>query len=172
MANDPTEATTPEHARRPSVEPLHRCARGLALLLTVVCIASFVGGRSIIEQAPGLMQVVGIALIGMAGSGLGALTSLLSRYAAGFQLDDGTRIPADAEGELYGRRIAFCMLMRPVLGLLIAPLLVAGIAMFLKEHQEFKSNHDAVTVVAFIGGLYAKSAIEAAKNAFKVVFRA
>lgn len=156
----------------PDLAPLHRSARVLAVVLTMVCIAAFLAGRAIVEDQRGLMHVIGVGLIGMSGSGLGALTSLLARYAAGFELDDGTRIPADAEGELYGPRIAFCMLMRPVLGVLVAPLLVAGIALFFKQHEEFQGNAEAVSVVAFIGGLYAKSAVEAAKNAFKVVFRA
>ncbi len=169
-----TDVAEPVPAPAPAIDlaPLHSSARALALVLTVVCALSFLAGYVIVAGQQGAMQVVGVGLVGMSGSGLGALTSLLSRYAAGFQLDDGTRIPADAEGELYGKRIAFCMLMRPVLGLLVAPLLVAGIALFFKEHEEFKGKVDAVMVVAFIGGLYAKSAVEAAKNAFKIVFRA
>jgi hypothetical protein len=156
----------------PAEQGMHQTARLLALVLTVVCVGSFMLGRSLIAESLSVYHVVGIALIGMSGSGVGALTSLLARYAAGFELDDGTRVPATAEGELYNRRIGFCMLMRPVLGLLVAPLLVAGIALFFKSHEEFKGSADAVTVVAFLGGLYAKSLLEAAKNAFKVVFRA
>jgi hypothetical protein len=151
---------------------MHRPARLLAFVLTVICVLSFLVGRPLVQETLSLYQMMGVALIGMSGSGVGALTSLLARYAAGFELDDGTRVPAQAEGELYNRRIGFCMLMRPVLGLLVAPLLVAGIALFFKSHEDFKGSADAVTVVAFIGGLYAKSVLEAAKNAFKVVFRA
>jgi type IV secretory pathway VirB2 component (pilin) len=156
----------------PSEQSLHRTARLLAVVLTVVCTLSFIAGRSYIADTVSIFHVMGVALIGMSGSGVGALTSLLARYAAGFELDDGTRVPATAEGELYNRRIGFCMLMRPVLGLLVAPLLVAGVALFFKAHEDFKGSADAVTIVAFIGGLYAKSVLEAAKNAFKVVFRA
>jgi hypothetical protein len=151
---------------------MHRPARLLALALTVICVLGFMLGRPLVQETLSVTQMLGVALIGMSGSGVGALTSLLARYAAGFELDDGTRVPATAEGELYHRRIGFCMLMRPVLGLLVAPLLVAGIALFFKAHEDFKGSADAVTVVAFIGGLYAKSVLEAAKNAFKVVFRA
>ena len=115
---------------------------------------------------------MGVALLGMAGSGVGALTSLLGRYAAGFKLESGDLVPPDAEGETYDRRISFCFLVRPALGLLVAPLIVAAVALFFKSHEDFKGSADAVMVVAFIGGLYAKSALEAAKNAFKVVFRA
>ncbi len=156
----------------PALRRLHLTARQLAIVLTVICILSFMAGRAIVEHPQDVHMLLGIALIGMAGSGVGALTSLLARYANGFELDDGTRIPAQAEGEVYHRRIGFCMLMRPVLGALVAPLLVTGIALFFKQHEEFKGSADAMTVVAFIGGLYAKSAIDAAKTAFKVVFRA
>ncbi|MCC6193395.1 MAG: hypothetical protein IT518_02915 [Burkholderiales bacterium] len=155
-----------------TLDALHRSARQLAFVLAVVCILSFSAGRAIVAQGLDLHYMLGVALIGMSGSGVGALTSLLARYAAGFELEDGSRVPAQAEGEVYNRRIAFCMLMRPVLGVLIAPLLVAAIAYFVKEHEQFKGSADAVTLVAFIGGLYAKSILETAKNAFKVVFRA
>lgn len=169
-------ATTGGSTARPPADPhadkLHQTARLLAAVLTFICVTSFLAGRSLIGTTVDMQHIVGIALIGMSGSGVGALTSLLARYAAGFELEDGTRIPANAEGEVYNRRIGFCMLMRPVLGLLVAPLLVLGIALFFKTHEDFKGNADAVTLVAFIGGLYAKSVLEAAKNAFKVVFRA
>lgn len=161
---------------KPSPDPveqsMHKTARLLALALTIICVGSFLLGRPLVADTLTVYQMMGVALVGMSGSGVGALTSLLARYAAGLELDDGTRVPTTAEGELYNRRIGFCMLMRPVLGLLVAPLLVAGIALFFKAHEDFKGSADAVTVVAFLGGLYAKSLLEAAKNAFKVVFRA
>jgi hypothetical protein len=166
---DAIVASTPS---APTEQAMHTTARLLALALTVICVGSFLLGRPLVAETLSVNQVMGIALVGMSGSGVGALTSLLARYAAGLELDDGSRIPATAEGELYNRRIGFCMLMRPVLGLLVAPLLVAGIALFFKAHEDFKGSADAVTVVAFLGGLYAKSLLEAAKNAFKVVFRA
>ena len=158
--------------QRSEIRALHRSARGLAVLLAVVCVATFVTGRMVIEGTTGIDHFLGVALTGMAGSGLGALSSLLVRYVAGLTLEDGLRCPPAAEGELYDRRIAFAMLMRPVLGVLIAPLVVAGVALFFKQHEDFKGSIDAVTVVAFVGGLYAKSVIEAAKNLFKAVFRA
>ena len=154
------------------LRPMHNSAQVLSVLLTAICLVCFIAGRAILEHTFDAHFLLGVALVGMSGSGLGALTSLLARYAAGFELEDGTRIPAGAEGEVYHRRIAFCMLMRPVLGALVAPLLVVGVVLFFKQHEEFKGSADAVTVVAFIGGLYAKSAIDAAKTAFKVVFRA
>jgi hypothetical protein len=169
-ADAPAASPPPSHDA--AVQSLHTGARGLALSLAVMSIMSFVIGRGIVEYSKDLHLLLGVALVGMAGSGVGALTSLLSRYAAGFELEDGTRVPAAAEGEVYHRRIAFCMLMRPVLGTLVAPLVVVGIALFFKQHEEFKGSPDAITVVSFIGGLYAKSAIDAAKTAFKVVFRA
>lgn len=168
----PIESTPASPSPDALADRMHTPARLLALVLTLVCVLCFLVGLPLVEETLSVYQMVGVALVGMSGSGVGALTSLLARYAAGFELDDGTRVPATAEGEVYNRRIAFCMLMRPVLGLLVAPLLVAGIALFFKSHEDFKGSADAVTVVAFIGGLYAKSVLEAAKNAFRVVFRA
>ena len=43
---------------------------------------------------------------------------------------------------------------------------------YMPENDSHIPGMNAVTFVAFIGGLYAKSVLEAAKNAFKVVFRA
>lgn len=169
----PVEATPPAAPNHDAaVERLHRTARTLAVALALVCLLTFTLGRGIVERTADLHVLLGVALIGMAGSGLGALTSLLSRYANGFELEDGTRYPAATEGEVYYRRIAFCMLMRPVLGALVAPLIVVGVVLFTKQHEDYKGSADAITVIAFIGGLYAKSAIDAAKTAFKVVFRA
>jgi hypothetical protein len=172
--DEPAPADAPAVDASPDVlvEDLHRTARLLAAFLTVVCVAGFLGGRSFVAETVSTYHMLGVALIGMSGSGVGALTSLLARYATGFALEDGTRVPAQADGEVYDRRIGFCLLMRPVLGLLVAPLLVAGVALFFKSHEDFKGSADAVTIVAFIGGLYAKSVLEVAKNAFKVVFRA
>lgn len=174
VADAATAAPEPVYTNRQlgEMRSLHQSARGLAVLLSVVCVATFLGGRVAIDGNVGIAQLLGVALIGMAGSGLGALSSLLARYASGLKLEDGTTSPPAAEGELYDRRIAFAMLMRPVLGVLIAPLLVAGVALFFKQHEDFKGSVDAITVVAFVGGLYAKSVIETAKNLFKAVFRA
>lgn len=173
-AQSPPAAPEPAYTEKQSreIRALHQSARGLAILLSVLCVVAFVVGRRVIDGTTGIDHFLGVAVMGMAGSGLGALSSLLSRYVAGLKLEDGTTCPPGAEGELYDRRIAFAMLMRPVLGVLIAPLLVAGVALFFKQHEDFKNSVDAVTVVAFVGGLYAKSVIETAKNLFKAVFRA
>lgn len=151
---------------------LHTVARLIAVALTVAIVAAFVAGYGILLRPEGLTKLVGVGLIGFAGSGVGALVSLLNRYAAGFELDDGGRSPPNAEGEVFQRRIAFCFVMRPVLGLLIAPLIVAGVSLFTSRHETFTNSVDAMVLASFIGGLYAKSILEAAKNAFKVVFRA
>jgi len=126
-----------------------------------------------ILQAPGqLTRMTGVALVGFAGSGVGAFTSLLARYANGLELADGAHVPSAAEGELYHRRLAFCFLMRPVLGALVAPLIVGGVTLFVTRHEDFTNSFNAMMIASFVGGLYAKSALETAKNAFKVVFRA
>jgi uncharacterized membrane protein AbrB (regulator of aidB expression) len=171
-ADSVPESPAPADSQRAEVESLHRSARLVALVLAVVVVATFVAGQQMLNDGPAFRQLNAVALIGFAGSGTGALTSLLMRYAAGFELESGERSPPSAEGEVYGRRIAFCFLMRPALGILVAPLLVAGFSYFTKDHEQLKDSADAIMVGAFIGGLYAKSALEAAKSAFKIVFRA
>ena len=171
-SDDVASAPADDTSAKAEIEHLHRTARAIAIVVAIVSIGSFLAGRGLVEGTVGMQHLLGVALLGMSGSGVGALTSLLGRYAAGFKLESGALVPPDAEGETYDRRISFCFLVRPVLGLLVAPLIVAAVALFFKTHEDFKGSSDAVTVVAFIGGLYAKSALEAAKNAFKVVFRA
>lgn len=156
----------------PEVRALHVSARLVAVVLTVAVVATFIAGLGILQVPSQLTKMGGVALIGFAGAGVGALTSLLARYAAGFELASGERSPPGAEGEVYHRRIAFCFLMRPFLGALVAPLIVGGVSLFVSRHESFTNSVDAMMLASFIGGLYAKSILETAKNAFKVVFRA
>ncbi|MFO1311092.1 MAG: hypothetical protein U1F41_03405 [Burkholderiales bacterium] len=154
------------------IRALHASARAVAIVLTLAVVATFMAGIGIL-QAPGqLTRMGGVALIGFAGAGVGALVSLLARYATGLELANGERSPPGVEGELYHRRIAFCFVMRPFLGALVAPLVVGGVSLFVSRHESFTNSVDAMMLASFIGGLYAKSILEAAKNAFKVVFRA
>lgn len=177
---DDTLAAAPEGAAAaaagpgpvPEVRALHASARTLAVALAAATVAAFVAGLGILQQPEHLLKMTGVALIGFAGSGVGALTSLLARYATGLELANGERSPPAAEGEVYHRRIAFCFAMRPVLGALVAPLIVGGVTLFLSRHEAFVNSVDAMMLVAFAGGLYAKSILETAKNVFKVVFRA
>jgi hypothetical protein len=164
------EAATTHHSDE--VRSLHASARLIAIVLTAAIVVAFVAGYGIIREPNQLMKMTGVALIGFAGAGIGALTSLLARYATGFELADGGRWPPNAEGEVYQQRIAFCFLMRPFLGALVAPLIVGGVSLFLTRHESFTNSVDAMMLASFVGGLYAKSILEAAKNAFKVVFRA
>ena len=159
-------------ARRDAeVRALHASARLVSIGLTVV-VLSFMGGVALLEDASDFVKMGGVAFLGLSGSGVGALTSLLARYAAGFELENGERVPPAAAGEVYHTRIAFCFVMRPVLGVLVAPLIVGGVSLFLSRHEDFTNSLDAMMIVSFVGGLYAKSVLEAAKSAFKVVFRA
>ena len=165
-------AAPADPARGAEAAALHASARRTALALTVAVVAAFVAGIGILQAPEQLTKMTGVALVGFAGSGVGAFTSLLARYASGLELADGTRVPAAAEGELYHRRLAFCFLMRPVLGALVAPLIVGGVTLFVTRHEDFTNSFNAMMIASFVGGLYAKSALETAKNAFKVVFRA
>ena len=159
-------------ARGPEATALHASARRVALALGVASVAAFTAGIGILQAPDHLLKMTGVALVGFAGSGVGAFTSLLARYANGLELADGTHVPAAAEGELYHRRMAFCFVMRPVLGALVAPLIVGGVTLFVTRHEDFTNSFNAMMIASFVGGLYAKSALETAKNAFKVVFRA
>lgn len=60
-------------------QSLHNTALTLVATLTVLCVGSFVWGRSLIGSTADMQNLLGVALIGMAGSGVGALTSLLAR---------------------------------------------------------------------------------------------
>jgi ATP-dependent protease HslVU (ClpYQ) peptidase subunit len=151
---------------------LHTSARRGALALAVLSAVAFTTGIGILQTPDQLTKMTGVALVGFAGSGVGAFTSLLARYANGLELADGSHVPSAAEGELYHRRLAFCFLMRPVLGALVAPLIVGGVTLFVTRHEDFTNSLNAMMIASFVGGLYAKSALETAKNAFKVVFRA
>jgi hypothetical protein len=179
MADATLESDAPATSAAPSpeandaeVRALHASARRVAIALTIAIVASFMGGVALLEETDGAMRMGAVALLGFSGSGVGALTSLLARYAAGLELADGEHVPPAAEGELYHRRIAFCFLMRPVLGALVAPLIVGGVTLFMSRHEDFEKSFNATMLVSFVGGLYAKSVLETAKNAFKVVFRA
>jgi len=173
---DPTAAPAPDAGTAAhhgeEVRALHASARFLALALAAAIVAAFVAGFGILQQPDHLLKMTGVALIGFAGSGVGALTSLLARYAAGLELANGERSPPAAEGEVFHQRIAFCFVVRPVLGALVAPLIVGGVTLFTSRHEGFVNSVDAMMLVAFAGGLYAKSILETAKNVFKVVFRA
>ena len=111
-------ASAPTHdtSRNAEIEHLHWTARTIAIVVALVSIGSFLAGRDLVEGTVGMQHLMGVALLGMSGSGVGALTSLLGRYAAGFKLESGVLVPPDAEGETYDRRIAFCFLARPALG--------------------------------------------------------
>lgn len=169
MADDAVGAATHDS---PEVRALHVSARLVAVVLTVAVVAAFVAGLGILQVPSQLTKMGGVALVGFAGAGVGALTSLLARYATGFELASGERSPPNAEGEVYQKRIAFCFVMRPFLGALVAPLIVGGVSLFVTRHESFTNSVDAMMLASFIGGLYAKSILETAKNAFKVVFRA
>lgn len=158
--------------REAEAEVLRSQARRIAIGLTIAILIAFAVGLVIVLSEDPLVRIAGIGLIGFAGSGVGALSSLLVRYSTGVALGDGTRVPSGVEGEIYEHKMAFPLAMRPVLGLLIAPLIVGALLLFQSKHEDFKGSRESLMIASFVGGLYAKSLIEAAKNAFKVVFRA
>jgi hypothetical protein len=112
------------------------------------------------------------ALIGFAGSSVAALTSCINRYAAGFELDDGTKEPEGAKGETFNRRMARAFYTRPFLGFVAAPVLIWGLQLYVKNPEEFVKPPERLAFTAFLGGLLAKSVFDLIKNLFKNVFKA
>jgi hypothetical protein len=133
----------------------------------VVSIVAFFSGWTLLGNRDKLYSVLALGLIGLSGSGIAALTSCLDRYASGFELEDASKFPKEANGETFNRRMARWFIFRPFLGLLIAPVFVWGI-----ESANFTKTLQGVAFSAFLGGLLAKSIIDLIKGLFKNVFKA
>jgi len=111
------------------------------------------------------------ALIGFAGSAVAALTSCINRYAAGLELDDGTKEPKEAKGETFNRRMGRAFYTRPFLGFVAGPVLIWGLELFAKNPEAFVSSRERLAFTAFMGGLLAKSVFDVIKNIFKNIFK-
>jgi hypothetical protein len=122
---------------------------------------------------PGVPRpVLAAALFGLSGSAVAALTSCLDRYAVGFEREDGSSFPAEAKGNpKFSRRMARWFLVRPILGLIVAPVFLQGIALMITEPAPAWRSPAQLSFIAFMAGLLAKSVLDLIKGLFKNVFR-
>lgn len=154
------------------VSKLRKLSLYVAVYLGLISVGTFFIGYYLLGIQERFNLAIAIALIGMAGSGVAALTSCLDRYANGFELENGDKIPKEAKGETFNLRMARWFIFRPFLGLLVAPVFIWGIELFVKDFAAYTSSAERLGFTSFLGGLLAKSVIELIKNLFKNVFRA
>jgi hypothetical protein len=154
------------------LQRLDRESRNVTLYLIVAATLGFFLGYRLLAATDRMLGVLAIGLIGFSGSSIAALTSCLDRYARGFEREDGTKEPKEAKGETFNHRMARWFLVRPFLGLVVAPLFLFGTEFFVKEPGVFRDSAQHVAFAAFLGGLLAKSVLDLIKNLFKNVFHA
>ncbi|MDQ3846234.1 MAG: hypothetical protein M3342_19825 [Bacteroidota bacterium] len=164
---------------------LHILAIINGIFLTVISIIAFLFGLYFLKESEnttsGSLQEIesilsepltwAIALIGLSGSGVAALTSCLDRYAKGFELESGRKIPRKAEGEVFNKRMSLWFFCRPFLGFIVAPVFTWCIGSLFKGPTGYTGSVVQLGVIAFLGGLLAKSVIELFKNLFKNIFK-
>lgn len=142
----------------------------LIYLVTFSVIAFFAGYK--LFGKGGDWILVATALIGICGSGVAAFTSCLDRYATGFELEDGTKLPKEATGkETFNKRMARWFIFRPFLGLIVAPVFIWGMEYFVSDPAKYTSSINRLGFSAFVGGLLAKSVIDLIKGLFKNIFK-
>jgi hypothetical protein len=149
---------------------LDRLAQITIAYLVVMSLASFVAGVYVLKS-PSVPTVLAPVLFGLCGSAIAALTSCLDRYATGFERENGDPYPEKATGGKFNRRFSRWLVIRPFLGVVVAPVFVWGLSHFTKSPQEFQSSPETLGFTAFMGGLLAKSVLDLVKNLFKNVFK-
>jgi len=154
------------------IHDLDRQSRDVTLYLIAAATLGLFLGYRLLAVTDRMVGVLAIALIGLSGSSVAALTSCLDRYANGFEREDGTKEPKEAKGETFNRRMARWFFVRPFLGFVVAPTFLWGIDFFGKDTNWFLDCPRHIAFSAFLGGLLAKSVIDLIKNLFKNVFRA
>jgi len=154
------------------IRDLDRQSRHVTLYLIAAATLGLFLGYRLLAVTDRMVGVLAIALIGLSGSSVAALTSCLDRYANGFEREDGTKEPKEAKGETFNRRMARWFFVRPFLGFVVAPTFLWGIDFFGKDTDGFLDGPRHIAFSAFLGGLLAKSVIDLIKNLFKNVFRA
>jgi hypothetical protein len=159
------------HPTCKEITQLHSLTTRVIVYLVTVSLISFIVGYFIIGLGGRMAQFFALALIGFSGSSVAALVSCLDRYATGFELENGMKVPKDATGETFNRRMSRWFFARPFLGVVVAPVLVWGIIFFVKEPEKFKSSSETLAFTAFLAGLLAKSVLGLIKDLFKSVFK-
>ena len=155
------------------LKSLDRLANLTIGYLVILSLGSFFCGVCIIADSQ-LVQSIRMALFGLSGSAIAALTSCLDRYSTGFERENGNPYPENAkhgEGK-FNRRFSRWLFVRPFLGAVVAPVFVWGLSHFAKEPKEFLGSTELIGFTAFMGGLLAKSVVDLIRHLFKNVFRA
>jgi hypothetical protein len=142
---------------------------------------SFVSGAYLLTTSES-NRIWAIVLIGASGSAVAALTSCLNRYANGFEDEQGHPHPkegSEVAKERFNRRMAAWLFVRPILGAVVAPIFIWGLAILVDARPKPPSpvkllGGDPTTVgfTAFMAGLLAKSVLEEIKNLFDRLFGA
>jgi hypothetical protein len=141
--------------------------------LVLISVGPFFVGYYLLDTQERLTLAIAISLIGIAGSGVAALTSCLDRYANGFELENGEKIPKEAKDkQTFNLRMSRWFIFRPFLGLLVAPVFLWGLTLLVKEPTAFTSSIERLGFTSFLAGLLAKSVIDLIKNLFKNIFKA
>lgn len=154
------------------IKELDRLATIVIAYLVIASLASFALGFLLFDTTVPFAQLLATAFIGFSGSAVAALTSCLDRYATGFELEGGKKVPAKAEGETFNRRMSRWFFVRPFLGFVVGPVFILGVVFFVKDPQPFKGSVESLAFTAFMAGLLSKSVLDLIKNLFKNVFRA
>lgn len=158
------------------VNDLQKLALKVCFYLATLMVATLFIGIFAMRPPGELVRITAEALIGACGSAVAALTSCLDRYANGFELLSGRKVPPPAskeeKKETFNRRMARWFVFRPVLGFVVAPVFIWGIENFVNDPAPFNSSRTKLGFSAFMGGLLAKSVIDLIKGLFKSIFKA
>jgi hypothetical protein len=152
------------------ITTLRKQSLTVTVYLIAVTLPAFFLGYFLLDFTNRMVFLLAVALIGFSGSGVAALTSCLDRYAKGFELEDGTKVPAEAKGETFNGRMLRWFYVRPFLGFLVGPVTIWGIEFLVKDASVFRDTTPHLAFSAFLGGLLAKSILDLIKGLFKNVF--
>jgi hypothetical protein len=177
MKND-APSTSQERQTDPAkteIEKLDWLARFVFIYLSLLAVAGLFGGyRLLTLHGPESMTyLLAVALIGLSGSSIAALSSSLERYATGYEISSGKKMPEalneekNQGKETFNARMTGWFFVRPFLGFVIAPVFLWGLVFLVKDSNSWR-EHAGFT--AFVGGLLAKSVVDLIKNLFKNVF--
>ncbi len=157
------------------VDDLKRQALKVCVYLNAVLVATFFAGAFLLVRSSELARIAAVAMIGTCGSAVAALTSCLNRYANGYELRDGTKVPPpstdDEKKETFNERMASWFVFRPALGLAVAPAFIWGLGYFVKDSATVIASTEKLGFFAFMAGLLAKSVIDLIKRFFKSLFK-
>jgi hypothetical protein len=156
------------------IEGLRKLALQICGYLAITMVATLFAGAFTLQRSGEMVRLTAEALIGACGSAVAALTSCLDRFANGFELETGKKVPPaskDERKETFNRRMARWFVFRPMLGLVVAPIFIWGIEYFASEPAKFTGSPSRLGFSAFMGGLLAKSVIDLIKGLFKNIFK-